>query len=75
MQSREYRRTAAHLGVEGAGGLGRFLTDQLLGAGERVVDVPPKLAARVRRLKTGQLDRTILAMRARSPWPRRGPAS
>jgi transposase len=27
--------------VEGARGLGRLLSDQLVGAGERVVDVPP----------------------------------
>src|SRR5947207_14893302 len=39
--------------VEGAGGLGHLLAQQLLSAGERVLDVPPKLAARVRRLATG----------------------
>jgi transposase len=33
--------------VEGAGGLGHLLAWQLVGAGERVLDVPPKLAARV----------------------------
>ena len=43
--------------VEGARGLGRLLSDQLVGAGERVVDVPPKLAARVRLLDTGQLNK------------------
>ena len=32
--------------VEGAGGLGHLLARQLLSAGERVLDVPPKLAAR-----------------------------
>jgi NAD(P)-dependent dehydrogenase (short-subunit alcohol dehydrogenase family) len=30
--------------VEGARGLGRLLAQQLLAAGERVVDVQPKLA-------------------------------
>ena len=34
--------------VEGAGGLGHLLAQQLLAAGERVLDVQPKLAARVR---------------------------
>src|SRR5262249_36565498 len=36
--------------VEGAGGLGHVLAQQLLAAGERVLDVQPKLGARVRRL-------------------------
>ena len=39
--------------VEGAGGPGHLLDWQLLAAGERVLDVPPKLAARVRLLATG----------------------
>ena len=43
--------------VEGARGLGRLLTQQLLTAGERVVDVQPKLAARVRLLNTGQVNK------------------
>ena len=34
--------------VEGAAGLGHLLAQQLAAAGERVLDVPPKLAARVR---------------------------
>src|SRR5215472_18540485 len=34
--------------VEGAGGMGHLLAQQLLSAGERVLDVPPKLGARVR---------------------------
>ena len=38
--------------VEGAPGLGRLLAQQLVAAGERVVDVQPKLAARVRLLQT-----------------------
>ena len=37
--------------VEGAGGLGRLLAQQLLAAGERVLDVQPTLAARVRLLE------------------------
>jgi transposase len=36
--------------VEGAGGLGHLLARQLLSAGERVLDVQPKLGARVRLL-------------------------
>jgi transposase len=39
--------------VEGAGGLGHLLAQQLVAAGERVVDVQPKLGARVRLLSTG----------------------
>src|SRR6516165_8699070 len=38
--------------VEGAPGLGRLLAQQLVAAGERVLDVQPKLAARVRLLQT-----------------------
>ena len=39
--------------VEGAAGLGLLLAQQLVGAGETVVDVPPKLVARARVLHTG----------------------
>jgi hypothetical protein len=39
--------------VEGARGLGGLLAQQLVAAGERVLDVQPKLAARVRLLQTG----------------------
>jgi transposase len=37
--------------VEGAGGLRHLLAQQLVAAGERVLDVQPKLAARVRLLQ------------------------
>jgi hypothetical protein len=37
----------ADLGGRGAGGLGHLLAQQLVVAGERVLDVQPKLAARV----------------------------
>ena len=43
--------------VEGARGLGHLLAQQLLAAGERVLDVQPKLAARVRLLNTGQVNK------------------
>ena len=43
--------------IEGARGLGRLLGEQLVGAGERVVDVQPKLAARVRLLNTGHVNK------------------
>jgi transposase len=43
--------------VEGAGGLGHLLAQQLLAAGERVLDVPPKLGARVRLLATGDTNK------------------
>jgi transposase len=39
--------------VEGARGLGHLLAQQLLSAGERVLDVQPKLGARVRLLAAG----------------------
>lgn len=39
--------------IEGAGGLGRLLAQQLLGAGETVLDVPSALAARARVLQRG----------------------
>jgi transposase len=39
--------------VENAGGLGRHLAVRLAAAGESVVDVPPKLSARVRVLSIG----------------------
>ncbi len=39
--------------VEGAGGLGHVLAQQLVAVGERVLDVQPKLGARVRLLSTG----------------------
>src|SRR6478735_8764680 len=44
--------------IEGARGLGQLLAQQLLAAGERVLDVPPKLAARVRLLDSGQINKT-----------------
>src|SRR5215469_10638523 len=43
--------------VEGAGGVGHLLAQQLAAAGERVLDVPPKLAARVRLLATGNINK------------------
>jgi transposase len=43
--------------VEGAGGVGHLLAQQLLAAGERVLDVPPKLGARVRLLATGDTNK------------------
>jgi transposase len=43
--------------IEGARGLGRLLAQQLVAAGEHVVDVQPKLAARVRLLGSGQVNK------------------
>ncbi len=42
--------------IEGAGAVGHLLAQQLLAAGERVLDVPPRLAARVRLLATGDIN-------------------
>jgi transposase len=43
--------------VEGAGGLGHLLAQQLVAAGERVLDVQPKLGARVRLLTAGDTNK------------------
>ena len=40
--------------VEGANGIGRPVAQRLLADGERVLDVPAKLAARARVFDTGQ---------------------
>jgi len=60
--------------VEGAGGLGHLLAQQLLAAGERVIDVQPKLGARVRLLSArtpGKSDpadaRSVAVAALRSP--------
>jgi transposase len=59
--------------VENAPGLGRSLAQWLLADGERVVDVPPKLSARVRLLsgghgrKTDQADAASAALAACGP--------
>jgi transposase len=43
--------------VKGAGGLGHLLAQQLVAAGERVLDVQPKLGARVRLLAAGDTNK------------------
>src|SRR6266704_6291627 len=43
--------------VEGAGGLGHLLAQELVAAGELVLDVQPKLAARVRLLASGAVNK------------------
>jgi transposase len=57
--------------VENAGGLGRHLAVRLAAAGESVVDVPPKLSARVRVLSTGNArknDRVDALATALAAW-------
>jgi transposase len=44
--------------IEGATGMGALLAQQLVAAGEHVVDVPPKLSSRVRLLEAGRIDKT-----------------
>jgi transposase len=63
--------------VEGAGGLGCLLAQQLVAAGEAVVDVQPKLGARVRLLATGSSNkndpndaRSVAIAALRSSGPR-----
>ncbi len=63
--------------VEGAGGMGHLLAQQLVSAGERVLDVQPKLAARVRLLAAGDVNkndpndaRSVAVAALRSPGVR-----
>ena len=44
--------------IEGATGMGALLAQQLVAAGEHVVDVPPKLSSRARLLERGRIDKT-----------------
>lgn len=44
--------------VEGANGIGRSIAQRLVAAGESVVDVPAKLATRVRVYSTGHGNKT-----------------
>jgi transposase len=60
--------------VEGAGGLGHLLAQQLLAAGEQVLDIQPKLGARVRLLSSGRSNkndpndaRSVAIVALRSP--------
>ena len=64
---------SARWAVESAGGLGYLLAQQLVAAGEQVVDVPAKLAARVRLLATGRPTRTTPTTPGRWPSPRCAP--
>ena len=54
--------------VEGANGAGRPLAQRLLEAGEHVVDVPAKLAARVRLFDTGHGRKTDAHDATPSRW-------
>jgi transposase len=51
--------------VEGAHGVGRALAQRLVGDGEQVVDVPAKLAARVRVCQSGTAARATPTTRSR----------
>ena len=57
---RTYMKTWPHRiwAIEGANGAGRSLAQRLVEAGEHVVDVPAKLAARVRLFDTGHNRKT-----------------
>ena len=52
--------------IESANGLGYLLGQQLVGAGERVLEVPATFSARVRVLATSRRTRTIRTTRCRS---------
>jgi transposase len=56
--------------IEGAGGVGHLLAQQLLAAGERVLDVAPKLGARVRLLAARNTNKTTRMTPGRWPSPR-----
>jgi len=63
--------------VEGASGLGNLLAQQLVAAGEVVLDIQPKMAARVRLLAAGNTNkndsndaRSVAVAALRSPDPR-----
>jgi transposase len=76
---RELRRWAAiwperRWAVENVGGLGRPLAQWLLGDGETVIDVPPKLSARVRVLSTGHGRKTDAADAVSTALAACGPA-
>ncbi len=47
--------------IEGCQGIGRHIANRLLADGEQVVDVPPKLSARMRVFATGQGRKTDAA--------------
>jgi transposase len=55
--------------VEGAHGIGRALAQRLVGDGEQVLDVPAKLAARVRVLSVGHGRRSDPQARRRGRFP------
>lgn len=55
--------------IESAAGLGRLLAQQLVAAGENVVDVPPTLAARVRLLGSPKRPRTTPPTPSPPPSP------
>src|SRR3712207_4269911 len=56
--------------VENAGGLGRHLAQRLSAAGESVVDVPPKLSARVRVLSASNARKRTMSWTPSPPrWP------
>jgi transposase len=61
-QAEQLRKWAVPFGectwaIESAGGLGYLLAQQLVDAGEHVLDVPPTLAARIRVLDTKKSDK------------------
>jgi transposase len=55
--------------IENASGLGYLLAQQLVSAGERVLDVQPKLAARARLLDNGDVDKNDPDEPVLWPWP------
>jgi transposase len=60
--------------IEGAGGFGYLLAQQLVSAGETVLDIQPKLGSRGRLLTTRNVTRTIPTKRVRWPSGPRAPS-
>ena len=54
--------------IESAAGLGRLLAQQLVAAGERVIDVPPTLSARVRLLASSNTSKNASGFTAATKW-------
>lgn len=53
--------------IEGCSGIGKHIAHRLIADDEQVVDVPPKLSARMRVFATGRAARPTPP--TRTPWP------
>ena len=65
-----YRWKDRRWAVEGCHGAGRSLAQRLVADGEQLLDVPPKLAARIGCSRPAMAGRPTRTTRSRSGWPR-----